>query len=121
MVKTTDYKDPGRVELIKQLEAASRQSKGGIWSRVAIELSRVRKNRRQVNVYKIDKHTADGDFVVVPGKVLGEGCLNHPVNVAAFRFTEGAQKKINAAGGKTMSIMELVKSNPEGKSIRLMG
>ncbi len=121
MVKTVEYKDPARLELIKELEAVSRQKDSGLWSQVAKELSRVRKNRRQVNVYKIDKYTSDGEFVVVPGKVLGEGQLTHPVNVAAFRFTEGALKKIESAGGKTMTLMELAKTNPQGNKIRLMG
>ena len=121
MVKTVEYKDPARLELIRELKAVSKLKDSGLWSEVAKQLSRVRKNRRQVNVYKIDKYTADGEVIVVPGKVLGEGHLTHPVDVAAFRFTEGALKKIKGAGGKAMSIMELAKSNPAGSKIKLMG
>ena len=84
-------------------------------------MARVRRNRREVNVHKIDKHTGEGDVVVVPGKVLGDGRLRHKVDVAAFCFTEGAEKKIKEAGGKTMSIIELVETNPKGSKIKLMG
>jgi large subunit ribosomal protein L18e len=121
MVRTVDFKDPGRLELIGQLEEAARKNESGIWSVVAGELAKVRRNRREVNVHKIDKHTSEGDVVVIPGKVLGDGDLGHKVDVAAYRFTSGAQKKIEEAGGKAMSISELVKKNPKGGKVRLIG
>jgi large subunit ribosomal protein L18e len=120
MVRTVDFKDPGRLELIKELESAA-QGDSGIWSAVASELSRVRRNRREVNVHKIAKYTGEGDIVVIPGKVLGDGSLDHKVEVAAYRFTAGAEKKIKEAGGKTMGILELVKKNPKGSKIKLLG
>jgi large subunit ribosomal protein L18e len=116
MVRVIDFKDPGRLELIKELESAS-----GIWSAVASELSKVRRNRREVNIHRLEEHTGDGDVIVVPGKVLGDGSLSHKIDVAAYKFTEGALKKIKEAGGKTMSITELMKKNPKGSNIKLMG
>ena len=121
MVRSIEFKDPGRLELIRELESASKESEAAIWSAVAGELSKVRRNRREVNVHRIDKHTGDGDVVVVPGKVLGDGSLSHKVEVAAYKFTTGAERKIRDAGGKTMSILELVKKNPKGSKIKLMG
>ena len=121
MVQTVEFRDPGRLDLIRQLQSAASENSSKIWAKVAEELSRVRKNRRQVNVHRIDKHTGSGDIVVVPGKVLGDGVLKHKVDVAAFRFTDGAKKKIAEAGGKTMTISELLKNNPKGSKIKLMG
>jgi len=121
MVRTIEYKDPGRLELIRQLEKAARDNKSLIWAAVAEGLTCVRRNRREVNIHKIDKYSAEGDIIVVPGKVLGDGRLEHKVSVAAFRFTEGAQKRIQEAGGKTMTIAELIKANPKGSKIKLMG
>ncbi len=121
MVQTIIYKDSGRLEVIQYLEQAAKSNGSNIWSAVAKELSRVRKNRRQVNVRKISKYTAEGDTIVVPGKVLGDGLINHKVIVAAYRFTEGAEKKIKKAGGETLSIAELLEKNPKGSKIRLMG
>lgn len=121
MVKTTKYEDPGRLELIRQLESASKVNDSGLWSQVAQELSKVRKNRRQVNVYKIGKFSLEGDVIVIPGKVLGDGILNHKVDVAAYRFTDGAAKKIEKAGGKVMSIKQLLEINPKGSKIKLIG
>ncbi|MFH0862785.1 MAG: 50S ribosomal protein L18e [Candidatus Altiarchaeota archaeon] len=121
MVRTIGFKDPGRLELIRELESVSKENESGIWSTVAGELSRVRRNRREVNIHKIAKYSGEGDVIVVPGKVLGDGILGHKVEVAAYRFTEGAEKKIKEAGGKTMSIIELAKKNPKGSKIKLMG
>jgi len=121
MVRSIEFRDPGRLELIRALEDASKSNQSNIWSAVAYELSRVRRNRREVNVCRINKYTGDGDVVVVPGKVLGDGILSHKVEVAAYRFTAGAQKKIEGAGGKTMTISELLKRNPKGSKIKLMG
>ena len=121
MVRTIGFKDPGRLELIKELVSVSQESESGVCSTVADELSKVRKNRREVNVHKICKYTGEGDVVVVPGKVLGDGSLSHKVDVAAYKFTAGAEKKIKEAGGKTMTILELVKKNPKGSKVKLMG
>jgi len=121
MVRTVEFKDPSRVALIAAVERIAKKEDSGLWSIVAEELSRVRKNRREVNVYKINKYTATGDVVVVPGKVLGDGVLEHKVVVGAFKFTEGAKQKIKAAGGETVSILDLVKTNPSGSKIKLMG
>ncbi len=121
MVRTIEYKDPGRLELIEELVSASKANSSNLWSAVADELSKVRRNRREVNVHSLEKNTSDGEVVVVPGKVLGDGCLTHKIDVAAYRFTAGAEKRIKEAGGKTMSISELIKKNPKGAKVRIMG
>jgi len=121
MVRSVEFKDPSRVELIRAVEKAAGKEESNLWSTVAEELSRVRKNRREVNVYKINKCTSNGDVVVVPGKVLGDGALEHKVSVAAFKFSQGAEQKIKEAGGEVMSILDLVRKNPKGSKIKLMG
>lgn len=121
MVRTVEYKDPGRIELIKQLNSQSKKNGSKIWLAVASDLSNGRKKRREVNVFKIGENSGEGDFVVVAGKVLGDGKIKHKVTVAAYKFTAGAVKKITDAGGATMSITELLAKNPEGKKLRLIG
>ena len=72
---------------------------------------------RQVNVWKINKFTKDNDTIIVPGKVLGYGELNHKGNVAAYQFSEGAKSKI----GNFMLIEELMEKNPKGSNVRIIG
>lgn len=121
MVKTIEYRDPNRLDLIKELGVIGRKEESGLWVTVARELSRTRSSRREVNLYKINKHTTQGDVVVVPGKVLGGGRLEHKVDVAAYKFTEDALQKIRDCGGQTMHITELARKNPKGSKVKLIG
>lgn len=121
MARTFNYEDPNRKGLIQALEEVAKKESSGLWNSVAKALSKSRKNRREVNIYKINKYTANGDIIVIPGKVLGSGDLDHKVEIAAFKFTEGAAKKIQESGGKILSIIELVKKNPKGSKIKIIG
>src|SRR5207245_7525188 len=56
----------------------------------------------------------EGEQVVVPGVILGTGEISMPVTVAAFRASGAARKKIEAAGGKAVSLLELAGQNPKG-------
>ncbi len=120
MPKTYEYEDPIRLRLIEELKEVARKNNAKIWRAIARELSRSRKNRCSVNIWKINKYTSKGDVVVVPGKLLGDGTLDHKVEIAAFRFTESAKKKIEAAGGCVRTIPELVKKNPMGSNVIIM-
>ena len=40
--------------------------------------------------------------------------------VAAFSFSDGARSKIEASGGRTLSIRELMDENPNGKGVRIL-
>lgn len=115
-----NHKNNELVGLIADLKKLSIQKKVKIWKRVAEDLEKPSRNKRVINIYKIDKHTKDKDIVVVPGKVLGTGELSHTINVAAFSFSKDAEKKISEKG-KVLTIRDIMKSNPEGKNIRIMG
>jgi len=121
MPRTFEYKDPIRIELIEELEKASKENKAVIWKSIAKELSRSRRNRKEVNIRRLNRHTSDNETAIVPGKLLGDGNLDHKVTVAAFKLTQGAKEKVEKSGGKTMSIQELMKENPKGSKIRIIG
>jgi len=121
MSRTFEFKDPGRVELIQQLEDTAKRQQSGLWSAVAKKLGRSRRKRSEVNLSKINKYTLKGDVVIVPGKVLGDGNIEHQVDVAAYRFTQSAEKKIAEAGGRVLKIIELAKTNPKGSKIKILG
>lgn len=121
MPKTHEYENPDRLKLIDELKEASRGNNAKIWAAVAKELSRSRKNRRSVDIWRINRYTSKGDTVIVPGKLLGDGILDHKVKIAAFSFTESARKKVDVVGGKVMTIPELIKKNPRGSGVRIIG
>ena len=88
---------------------------------LAKSLSKPTRQRTVVNLSKINMHTKDGETVVVPGKVLASGDLDHTVTIAAWKFSKQALDKIQKAKGKALEIPELVKEGIKGKKIRMIG
>ncbi|MFH1916820.1 MAG: 50S ribosomal protein L18e [Nanoarchaeota archaeon] len=113
-------KNPELEKLIADLKTLSATKKSQLWKRIALDLERPTRQRRVVNVYKIDKYALENEVVIVPGKVLGVGELSKKVSVAAFTFSDDARKKISEKG-EVMSIPELMAKNPQGKGVRILG
>ncbi|MEM0001296.1 MAG: 50S ribosomal protein L18e [Desulfurococcaceae archaeon] len=108
-------------DLAETLLKYSREQKAEIWRQVAEELLKPTRKRRAVNISKINRYTGSGDYVIVPGKVLGSGDLDHAVTVAALSFSKTALEKINRAGGRAISIFELLRENPKGSNVKIIG
>lgn len=113
--------NPGLISLVRSLRKGSRENKVGIWRDVAERLSSSRRRRITVNVSHLNRCTQKRETVVVPGKVLGAGKIGHPVNVGAFAFSERARSKILKAKGKCLSISDLMKKNPKGANVKIIG
>jgi large subunit ribosomal protein L18e len=109
------------IKLIRSLKEGSRENKAGIWRDIADCLLRSRSRRIAVNLSRINRYTKDGESIVVPGKVLGAGTIEHPINVAAFAFSEQAQSKILKAKGKCLTIPQLMEKNPKGSGVKIIG
>lgn len=109
------------VNLIQDLKKKSIDEKVNIWKRVAEDLGRTTRQRRIVNLLRIEENAKDGETIVVPGKVLGMGAINQKVVVAAFRFSGSAADKIKQAGGNAITITELMEKNPKGNKVRIIG
>ena len=110
----------GLKKLIADLRSLSTKEKVGLWKRLANELSKSTRSRREVNLYTINETIRDGEIAVVPGKVLANGEFTKKVTVAAFRFSAKAKESINNVG-KTITIQQLMKDNPKGKKVRILG
>jgi large subunit ribosomal protein L18e len=108
------------IELSSALYKFSSENKLPIWRRVADDLLMPTRKRRLVNLFTLDLYSKDGDIVVVPGKVLGTGDINHKVTVAAYAFSSSAIAKIRQAKVNVMSIKDLVEKNPKGKDVRIL-
>jgi large subunit ribosomal protein L18e len=105
----SNSEDKNLVELISKLKSDKR----AIWKRVSELLCKPKRSRVQINVSKISKYAKEGITVVVPGKVLGDGEIEFPVVVAAYRFSKSATESIENAGGKAISIKELYEANKD--------
>ncbi|HID40996.1 MAG TPA: 50S ribosomal protein L18e, partial [Pyrodictium sp.] len=87
---------------LRALKSAANRNNAPIWRYVAELIDKPRRLRVEVNLSKINRYTQRGDVVVVPGKVLGAGNIDHPVTVAALGFSSQAVEKTRAAGGKVV-------------------
>lgn len=119
MVKKTGPTNYQCQELLVELESKARDNK--FWNRIAKDLRKSARQKKAVNIYKINKFAREGETIVVAGKVLSVGEINKKIDVAALNFSEGAKKKIEEAKGKTITLKELFEQNPNGKNVRILG
>ena len=114
--------NPQLVALIADLKAKTREDpKAAIWRDIALRLEAPSRVWAEANLSKIQKYAQDGETILVPGKVLAAGEIDKKVTVAAYSFSKKAAEAIVAAGGKTMTIRELMEENPQGSKVRIMG
>lgn len=107
--------------VVHELRELSRENGVAIWRDVAERLERSRRNWSEVNLSRVSRYAAKGEQVVVPGVLLATGDLTVPVTVAAFRASAAARKKVEAAGGRAVSLLELAVQNPKGSGVRILG
>lgn len=121
MSKRTGPTNPILMNLIHELKKRSNEQSINLWKRIANDLEKPTRQRRVVNLSSISRYTKENEIVVVPGKVLGAGDLKHKVTISAFQFSNGAKEKIEKAGAKVITLLELSKENPSGKGVRIIG
>jgi len=119
--RQTRSPNPNLTGLIILLKKKSRENQAAIWRDISERLAKPRRKRIAVNISRVNRHTKEGDEVLVPGKVIGSGLLDHPVKVAALDFSEQARSKILGAKGQCLSISELLKINPKGANVKVIG
>ncbi len=89
-------------------KAAASTNSPKLWKRVHHLLNVPARKRASVNLYKINKYTKEGDNVVVPGKVLSVGSMDHKVNIAALEYSSKAAELLNGANCSITSIADMV-------------
>ena len=89
-------------------DAAKGKSSPRTWMRVRSLVEVPSRRRASVNIYKINRHTREGDNVVVPGKVLSSGSMDHKVNIAALEFSKGAMERLSASGCTVVGISAML-------------
>ena len=112
--------NPQLNQLINILKEKAYQEEVPLWKDLARRLERPTRRQAEVNISRINRHTSDDETVLVPGKVLGSGALDHKVQVAALDFSQTAVEKILSAGGKCLDITHLVEENPQGSKIKII-
>jgi large subunit ribosomal protein L18e len=117
-VKSTN---PELIKLVDFLKKQSRENKAEIWRDIAERLAKPRRKYVAVNLSRLNRYTQKSETVVVPGKVLATGEIDHSVTIAAFDFSDKAKEKIDAVNGKCLSIYDLIEKNPRGSNVKIIG
>jgi large subunit ribosomal protein L18e len=112
--------NPELLETIRFLKVKARENKSRIWKVAAEQLSDSRGRRAVLDLNHISRASTADSVVLVPGKVLGDGVLQHPVVIGAFHFSATAKAKIEEAGGKCITITDLVSKYPKGSKVQIL-
>ena len=120
-MKRTGPTNPLLRDLIGELKKRSNEQEVNLWKRIALDLEKPTRQRRAVNLSRINRHTKENEVVVVPGKVLGSGMLNHKLTISAYQFSDQAKDKLEKSGAQIVSLLDLSKEKPNGKNIRIIG
>jgi large subunit ribosomal protein L18e len=115
-----DKSNPILIETIKILRNAAKSQGKRIWGALADELEK-RGDKKIVNLSKLDRYLKDGDIAAVPGKVLGGGSITKKVTIAALAFSAKARSKVEAVGGRCISLKKLLEENPGGSHVKIIG
>ncbi len=80
-----------------------------LWEKINKMVSVPKRKRIFVNLYKLNKYTKEGDNIIVPGKVLSLGKIDHKVNITAIDFSDKAKEQLQRAGSKIYDLNEFKK------------
>ena len=116
-MKRTGPTHPELRNLINELKQLSLSEKVPFWKRIAIDLAKPTRQRRAINLSRINRYVNSNETVVIPGKVLGTGEPNEKVTVAAWQFSQSAKEKLK----NNLTIKELMKKNPKAKKLKIIG
>lgn len=120
MVKRTLPTNPRTRRVIKLLRKASRKNNSDVWRSLSDSLTAPTRQSVSINIGKIEHLAEEGDFIAIPGKVLGFGNLTKKVDIAALSFSQSAREKIVQCGGRAVSLEVLLNLNPRGSKIKLL-
>ena len=108
-------------QMARELKKASVSNDAPIWAKLAEYATKPSVARRDVNLGRIGQLTREDDTVAFPGKVLGTGDIPHKITLFSFSVSKSAAQKVVDRGGRLISHQELVRENPPGRGIVLLG
>ena len=116
MTKVTGPSNHHTRKLIRDLWKTKRR----IWRRTSEIIGKPARNRVEINLFRLNKITKDNDIVLIPGKILGSGNMDHSITCASLNISTLAEEKLKNAKCSVLSIHELMEKYPTGSGIRLL-
>ena len=102
-----------------KLLIASLRKKSDFWNEVSDKLSVPARKRVTVNLGSLNEY-ADGETVVIPGKLVAGGQLTKKLNIACWRFSEAVLGKVKQSGSKLVSLHDLSAKDEKGNKLRII-
>lgn len=96
------------------------KTKRNIWRRVSEILGKPARIQPEINLYRLNKITKDGDIVVIPGKILGSGNLEHKITIGSLKISGLAKEKLAKAQCNVLTIGQLLEKYPTGSNVRII-
>lgn len=112
--------NPQILNLIKDLHGAYEQHKAGIWLTAAKALEAASKSHSVLSLKQLNMLTEKNEKVLVLGKILGTGSLEHALEVYSFCISKSALEGIKKSKGTYGTVEELIKKHPDGSKIKIL-
>ncbi len=90
------------------------------WMKIAQLVSGSRKKYPSVNLDRISKESENGDIIVIPGKILGNGNLDKKIKICALYFSDSATQKIKESKSEMVKIIDEIKNNPSANGVKII-
>jgi large subunit ribosomal protein L18e len=107
--------------LINEFEKLARTKKKPLYKRVANELKKSRRQKRRVNLSKINRYSIKNSNILVLGKVLGSGDLKHPVKITAFEYSKTAVEKLKNSKSSVSTLKDWIKNPKIPRKVIILG
>jgi large subunit ribosomal protein L18e len=121
MAKQKIEKANPQLKLLREtLKINAKEHQADVWKELARRLEAPSSNYAKVNLSRLNRYTNSGDVVIVPGKVLGAGSIDHPISIGALNFSENARLKLLAAAGTVVTIDEIILGSPKGSNVKII-
>jgi large subunit ribosomal protein L18e len=118
MPKRTGPTNEMMSKLISDFEEQGRAKENKLFLRIAKELKKATRNRREVGLARINRNIKDGETIIVPGKIL-DGKVDKKLEIFAWSSSKTAKERVVKNGGNIYDISGLLKNVP--KKSRIMG
>ncbi len=96
----------------------AKKNKG--WMEIAQIISGSTRKYPSVNLKDINKKSADGDTIVIPGKVIGAGELNKRIKICAVKFSSSALDKMKTSKSEAVTLVDEIRKNPRAQGIKVI-
>ncbi|MFC1723853.1 50S ribosomal protein L18e [Nanoarchaeota archaeon] len=107
--------------LIAELRKKAIAESAPLWKRLASDLEKPTRSRRAVNLSRINRFTKENETIIVPGKVLASGSVDHKLTVAAYSFSQGALEKLKKQNCSVILLDDFIKNPPKASDVRIIG